>query len=624
MELFKQRAGQNSFIMVRLEKMDHSFLGKVTKMKQLSEQIRILGIAPYEGMRTAMERAVESSPDIHLDVYTGNLEEGLAIVREHQAEDYDCIISRGGTAQMIQQVTQIPVVEIQLSVYDVLRTMKLAENYADRYAIVGFSNITETAHTLCDLLKSPVKIVTIHNAQETGPVLTRLQTAGCKVVIGDMVTNTMARELGMSAFLITSGAESLRTALEQAVSISRSFRRLRQENLFLAKALGEEVGNILVLDEDGQVYYPQNAEPAAELLALLRGKIPEIPAHDMLRFYHNRGGKLYRVAAQLLKIGGRNHYLFHYSAAQIPLRSGKSGLRSFGRSECEHQFNNSFYYLSGALGELEPKILSMAATRKPVMILGEMGTGKEQIARLLYLRSPLSSRPFVVVDCALASDKTWDFLLNHYSSPLNDSGNTIFFQNFEAVSETHAQDLLALIQSAALEGRQRLLFSCTCPEGDKLPDTAAQLMQMLACLILTLPTLRSREDEIPSLASLYLGSLNLELGKQISGFDAHAIEQLRRFRWPGNYTQFKRVIQELATVTDSYYIRNAAVTEILGRERSLASPRQEAPRLPSLTLKQITRQAVEQALQENDGNQTAAARQLAIGRTTLWRYLNDE
>lgn len=592
-------------------------------MKHTPVQIRILGIAPYGGMHAVMERAAEGYPNIHLDVYTGDLDEGVAIVREHQMEDYDCIISRGGTARMIQKVTDIPVVEIPLSVYDVLRTIKLAENYAERYAIVGFSNITETAHTLCDLLKHPVDIVTIHDARETESVLTQLQSSGCRVIIGDMVTTTMAREMGMNAFLITSGAESLHTALDQAASIGSSFRQLRQENLFLTSVLREESENLLVLDETGHVAYPLDANPSPELVNLLREKIPELPPHGAMRFYHNRGGKLYRVMGQLLRMSSGQFCLFHYSTAQIPLRSGKSGLRTYSKSECEHLFNNSFYNLSGALGELEPKILSMTATQQPVMIIGETGTGKEQIARLLYLRSSLSSKPFVVVDCALASDKTWDFLLNHYSSPLNDNGNTVYFQNFEAISEAHGQELLALILSTDLARRERLLFSCTCLEGDKLPDIAARLIQLLACLMLTLPTLRSREDEIPSLASLYLGSLNPELGKQISGFDAHALEQLRRYRWPDNYTQFKRVIQELATVTDSYYIRSATVAEILSRERSLSAPRQEALEAPALTLKQITRQAVEQALLDNGGNQTAAARQLDIGRTTLWRYLNN-
>lgn len=592
-------------------------------MKQLP--VRILGIAPYEGMRTAMERAAENYPNIHLDVFTGDLEEGVAIVQKHRADAYDCVISRGGTARMIREASDIPVVEIRLSVYDVLRTIKLAENYSDRYAIVGFPNITEPAHTLCDLLQYQIEIITVQDTKEIYPTLTQLQQSGCRMVIGDMGTHTMAQELGMNTFLITSGVESLHTAFDQAVSLSTSFRRLRLENTFLSCIMQEESEAVAVLDETGDLHYSEPVAPQQEMLDIFREKILEIPAHTALRFYHNQHDRLYRVTAQVIRMGSK-YYLFHYSTSQIPIRSGKNGLRTFSKSECEHLFNNSFYNLSGALGELETKINAIAATRQPVMIIGETGTGKEQIARLLYLRSTLSSKPFVVIDCALAGDKSWDFLLNHYSSPLNDSGNTIYFQNFDAISPAHGQELLALILSTDLANRERLLFSCTCPDGGKLPDTAARLIQLLACLPLMLPTLRSREDEIPSLASLYLGSLNLELGKQITGFDARAIEQLRRFPWPENYTQFKRVIQELATVTDSYYIRSTTVADILSKERSIAVLSTQKAPLPQkgLTMDQIISSAIEQALLDNNGNQTAAAKQLGIGRTTLWRYLNKE
>ena len=592
-------------------------------MKQLP--VHILGIAPYDGMRTAMERAAETYPDIHLDVFTGDLEEGVAIVKDHLSNSYDCIISRGGTARMIRKVTDIPVIEIRLSVYDVLRTIKLAESYADRYAIVGFSSITEPAHILCDLLRWQIDIITIQDTQQIHATLLNLQQSGYRMVIGDMVTHTVAQEMGMNAFLITSGAESLHTAFEQALSISAGFRRMRLENLFLSRIMSEESETIVVLNEDGELDYAQPVAPQPEMLALLQKKRTEIPAHTALRFYHNQHGRLYRVMAQILRIGTAQYYLFHYGTSQIPLRSGKSGLRSFSKSECEHLFHNSFYNLSGALGELENRIGSLAATRQPLMILGEAGTGKEQIARLLYLRSGLSSKPFILVDCALAGEKTWDYLLNHYSSPLNDSGNTVYFQNFEAISQQQGQQLLALILSTDLSNRERLIFSCTCSGIRTMPKTAGRLMQLLGCLPLVLPTLRSREDEIPSLASLYLGSLNLELGKQITGFESRAIDQLRRFSWPDNYTQFKRVIQELAAVTNGYYIRSTTVAEVLSRDQSaFTHDGRPLPADPQAqTLNQIIRSAIEQALADNGGNQTAAAKQLGIGRSTLWRHLNE-
>ena len=127
---------------------------------------RILGIAPYEGMHAVMERAAQAYPNVQLDIFTGDLDEGVAIVQRMPPSAYDCIISRGGTATLIRKVTDLPVIEINLSVYDVLSAIKLAENYSNLYAIVGFPSITEPAHTLCDLLGYNLDILTVHSADE--------------------------------------------------------------------------------------------------------------------------------------------------------------------------------------------------------------------------------------------------------------------------------------------------------------------------------------------------------------------------------------------------------------------------------------------------------------------------
>ena len=82
------------------------------------------------------------------------------------------------TAALIRQVTDLPVVDIHISVYDVLRTMKLAENYSSLYAIVGFPSITEPAHTLCSLLDFNLDILTVNNAAEVRHTLERLQQGG--------------------------------------------------------------------------------------------------------------------------------------------------------------------------------------------------------------------------------------------------------------------------------------------------------------------------------------------------------------------------------------------------------------------------------------------------------------
>ena len=534
---------------------------------------RILGIAPYDGMRTAMEQAAQAYPNVEMDIYTGDLEDGQAIVQQMPPNSYDCIISRGGTAALIRQVTDLPVVDIHISVYDVLRTMKLAENYSSLYAIVGFPSITEPAHTLCSLLDFNLDILTVNNAAEVRHTLERLQQGGYRMVVCDMVTHTIAREMGFDAFLITSGVESLHAAIDQAVNISSWFGHLRQENLFLRSITQGQNGRVIVMESNGDLFYSSISEVPAELSSVLQSHIREIPASGNLRFYYTERDQLYS--------------------------------------------------LSGAMGTQAAEIRSLALLRQPVFIYGEPGTGKEQIARYLYLHSSLANHPFIVVNCALLNEKTWDFLLNHYNSPLSATGNTIYFQNFESIPPQWSSELLAAIEETGLARRVRLIFSCSIVEGEPVPEVLRHFSERLGSLALPLPSLRSRSDEIPSLSSLYLNSLNLELGKQLSGFEPRAIEMLRQYPWPNNYTQFKNVLRALAALSDGPYIRAGTVADMLSKERTLrAVPQPASARKPSeQTLEEVIRDVVQQTVAAHGGNRAAAARQLGISRTTLWRYM---
>ena len=587
------------------------------------ETARLLGIAPYEGMKLAMEREAAAFPGLRLDVRTGDLEAGADIVRALPEGAYDCIISRGGTAQLLRQVTDIPVVEIELSVYDVLRAIKLAENYTDLFAVVGFPNVTEPAYTLCDLLRSNVDVLTVHSAREAARTLSRLKEGGYRMVVGDMVTHTLAQEMGLDAFLVTSGTEAIRGALEQALTISARSRALRRENLFLRSVVQARQDRVVVLEEDGSLFCAIPPDPPAGLLEAFRGRIGDIPGDASLKFYQGTQDQFFSITARALSLGGIRYFLFHCRADRIPLRPSKTGLRIFSKGECAHLFADSFYSVSGAMGELDAVLTSAAAIRQPVMILGEPGTEKEQIARALYLRGPLSAHPFVAADCAVMNEKSWDFLLNHHSSPLNASGSTIYFQHFESAAPGRRIELLSVIQETDLARRNRLIFSCT--NREDAPPGAERLFSIkLGGLVLRLPTLRSSADEIPSLANRLLAVLNPELGRQIIGFEPRAMELLRGCEWPYNYTQFKGALSQLALLTASPYIRGDAVAEVLSRERDAA--REPAPAAPpgGRTLDQIIRDAVLGALSDNQGSQTAAARQLGISRTTLWRYLKQK
>ena len=289
---------------------------------------RILGIAPYERMHTSMENAAQAYPGIQLDVYTGDLEEGQAIVQRMPPNSYDCIISRGGTATLIREVTDIPVVDIQISVYDVLRTMKLAENYTNLYAIVGFPSVTEPAHTLCSLLDFNLDILTVHSVEEVRHTLERLKEGGYRMVVCDMVTHTIAREMGFDAFLITSGVESLHAAIDQAINVSVWFSHMRQENILLRSITQGENGRVVVLEPDGSLVYCNLSEPPAELCKALRAHLREMHGNGTLKFYYTERDQLYSITAQQILMDQTKRFLFYSQGRFETVSSLYVGIRS--------------------------------------------------------------------------------------------------------------------------------------------------------------------------------------------------------------------------------------------------------------------------------------------------------
>ena len=589
----------------------------------MNHRIRVLGIAPYEGMKTLMSSVVADYPQIDLTLFVGDMEQGLEIARSNFHGDYDVVISRGGTAKMLQKNLALPVIEIDISMYDILCALKLADGLTGKTAMVSFANITSSAHLLCDLMKYNMDIYTIDSAEAVEPTLRQLQKNDYQSILCDMISNTTAKRLGLNSFLITSGVESLHAAIDQAVNISSWFGYLRQENLFLRSITQGQNGRVIVMESNGDLFYSSISEVPAELSSVLQSHIREIPASGNLRFYYTERDQLYSITAQQLLMNNVQRYLFYCVPARIPLHSSRPGLRTLNKGECEYLFANSFYSLSGAMGTQAAEIRSLALLRQPVFIYGEPGTGKEQIARYLYLHNSLANHPFIVVNCALLNEKTWDFLLNHYNSPLSATGNTIYFQNFESISPQWSSELLAAIEETGLARRVRLIFSCSIVEGEPVPEVLRHFSERLGSLALPLPSLRSRSDEIPSLSSLYLNSLNLELGKQLSGFEPRAIEMLRQYPWPNNYTQFKNVLRALAVLSDGPYIRAGTVADMLSKERTLrAVPQPASARKPSeQTLEEVIRDVVQQTVAAHGGNRAAAARQLGISRTTLWRYM---
>lgn len=589
----------------------------------MKKKYKILGIAPYENLRHAMDTAAEKYDEIELTAYTGNLEDGVQLAVQYMDQGFDLILSRGGTAEMIRKAASIPVVEIPISIDDILRAALLLDNMTKSYVVVGYPNITKPARILCEMMNYSMNIITIHHPDELDEVLARLKKEGRHIILCDVITESVAREAGLEPILIVSGSGEIESALEYAIHMCDAVEEVKARSRLFAKALEMQDMETIIMRRDGSVLFSTyNKENIASVTGYLR-RLTEGSQPIQAKAFHMIDNALYSVLAEETDFLGENCFIFCLERNPIPVGSGKHGIRFSSYTEVSVMYSGSFYSLTASARLMEERVRMINQNMIPVMILGERGSGKNEMAAKLYLESSLQKYPYVTIDCQVINDRTWNYITGSYNSPFSDQNNTIFISNIQSLSKSRQNQLLSLLEDTKAYRRNRIIFSCSQTLDAGVEDPSKNFIDYLACLTIYMPPLRELAEDIPNASNLYLNTLNVELSRQIVGFAPEALMLLTAYQWPDNFLQLKRVLTELATLTPASYIQYDTVYQAIEKEK-----RQYVPTTSSVfdydrPLSEMTREIVKVVLSQCGGNQTVAAKRLGIGRTTLWRYLNE-
>ena len=592
----------------------------------MEKNIRILGIAPYEGMKIQMLNLVKEYPQIDLKVYTGDLEQGLIIAKNNFGGDYDLIISRGATAQMLRMHLDIPVIDIEISIYDILCAIKLANGMEEKTAMIFFADIKNQVMPLCDLLGCDIDIYAVDTKEDIEKTLRDVQNRDYNAVLCDVIVNTSAQRFGINSFLITSGANSIRNAFSQAIMLCENQQHLRDKNQFFRELIQGQVGQTIVFDGDGNLFLSTLNNPKPELLEIFLKEL-EKPAQDGgRRISCSIGGTLYSIRIRHIVNGGVNYTAFFFDTRKLPMSPNQMGIRFSSHAEAEEAYYNSIFSFAGNLHGSQQEIDQINQSSSPIIITGEDGTGKESMVRMLYIRSTLRNKPLVSINCSLLNDKSWEFLMEHHNSPLADEKNTLYFANVDILSRERQYRLISVLTEMDVCKRNRVIFSCVCRDGEYISKAGAMFQDKLSCVSMYLIPLRQISKRIPTLVNLCLSHMNVDLTQQVLGADREALTLLQNYHWPHNHTQFRRVIRELVITSTSQIISADNVRQVLRKERHLGafSPQKEnavAPLDLNRTLTEINKDIAERMVSETGGNHTSAAKRLGISRTTLWRLL---
>ena len=582
--------------------------------------INILAIAPYAGLKDYFINSAKSFSNINLDVFTGNLQGALQNIKAFQDKEYDIVISRGGTAQMLKESLGIPVVEVEVSVYDMLRVIKTAQQSGKEFAIMGFSNVTKASAVICDILKYEIPIFEINSEEEARESLADAAKSNIELIIGDVVTTDLARQAGINNLLITSGPESVEKVLRDSISLFQSILKAQHSDLPYKYIVDRAMHGVLIFDENKMLKYSNSAfnEMGGQSLeSSLQECIGRLDVEKEMRLWKKWGNMQLDITG--IKIPEAEHYYFVFYV------SGSA--KSASINPCVHVENpadeketlSPLFVGSESVRAMIDKVHRTDSNRTPILIYGEAGTGVEAFARYIHITSIYKALPFIVIDCETLTEKRWQDVVDSEGSPLSDRGCTAFFSNVHLLSLSMQRLLDTYIDDTLLLKRHHVISSSASNVHALVADGSFlhSLYLKLCGITAYMPSLNERPEDIPALASLYISQYNMEFAKQVIGFDDEALELLKNFNWELNQDQLQRAIRQLVIITDKSYISAKDVKMVLIQPEVRTSV--NYPLDFSKSLDEIERDIINYVIIEEDMNQSRAAKRLCISRSTMWR-----
>ncbi|MGC9029181.1 MAG: sigma-54 interaction domain-containing protein [Desulfomonilaceae bacterium] len=282
----------------------------------------------------------------------------------------------------------------------------------------------------------------------------------------------------------------------------------------------------------------------------------------------------------------------------------------------------------------------VAASDSTVLIQGESGTGKELMARAIHKLSSRGGKPLVTVNCGAIPDNLLESeLFGYKAGAFTDAkrdkpgrfaqahGGTIFLDEIGDITPALQVRLLRFLQdksfeplgAAATVRSDARVIAATNKDLQALVasgDFREDLFYRIQVFKISLPPLRERKEDIPLLVDHFINRFNRLRGKNISGLSDSAMRAFMRHTWPGNIRELENAIAHAFILCRGGLIELEHLPDPL-RKGAAA----ESVTTPGQTLEELEMRAIQEALARNKGRKTAAARELGINKTTLWRKL---
>ena len=279
----------------------------------------------------------------------------------------------------------------------------------------------------------------------------------------------------------------------------------------------------------------------------------------------------------------------------------------------------------------------VAATDANVLILGENGTGKTQLARHIHQHSKRADRPFVTVDLGSLSESLFESeLFGHVKGSFTDAkedragrfeeakGGTIFLDEIGNLTLPLQAKLLTVIQERKVTrvGSNKpivLDVRLLCATNMNIEKMVAEksfrqdLLYRINTIELDLPPLRERPEDISALAEFYLKQFSKKYNRPVSDISSALIKKMQQYNWPGNIRELQHAIERAVILSQGKTLQpDDLFLKATGNQPTTAT---------GFDLEDMEKTMIVKALKRFNGNITDTARELGLSRAALYRRM---
>ncbi|MFQ5648810.1 MAG: sigma-54-dependent transcriptional regulator [bacterium] len=359
-----------------------------------------------------------------------------------------------------------------------------------------------------------------------------------------------------------------------------------------------------------------------------------------------------RPAVDAMKKGAYDYLMKPFELDQLKLVVAKALethhlKKEVSRLKSQHkdQFpDNDLFGDSKPMRELKKLIKIVAGTPKTsVLIQGESGTGKELVANAVHNWSSRSDKPLIKINCSAIPENLLESeLFGHERGAFTDAKNlkkgifemanngTIFLDEISSMQMSIQPKFLRVLETQSfrriggtsdIQIDVRIIAATNRNLEDCVEQQAFRedLYYRLKVMVLNIPTLRERTEDVIPLALLFIGRNNKEFGKEIKGIARDAAEKMVKYRWPGNVRELKNVIERAVILCNEHELQSDHLPlelqhgiSKLGTSNEFASLTGDAD-----SLEEMERRHILNVLKKYNGNKSKTARMLNISRSTL-------